>query len=69
MKFRLYEGIIHGFLWMSGVLDQSKALLDEIGREVKAALGTSVNVKEATVRQADGVLTPYAARHAAAADR
>jgi hypothetical protein len=31
--------MIHGFLWMSGVLDQAKAGLDEIGREVKAALG------------------------------
>lgn len=39
VKFRLYEGMIHGFLWMSGVLDQSKALLDEIGREVKSAIG------------------------------
>ncbi len=39
VKFRLYDGMIHGFLWMSGVLDQSKALVDEIGREVRAALG------------------------------
>jgi acetyl esterase len=39
VKFSLYKGMIHGFLWMSGVLDQSKAVLDEIGREVKAALG------------------------------
>jgi len=39
VKFRLYPGMIHGFLWMSGVFDQSKALLDEIGREVKSALG------------------------------
>jgi acetyl esterase/lipase len=39
VKFRLYKGMIHGFLWMSGVLDQSKALLNEIGREVKSALG------------------------------
>lgn len=39
VKFRLYEGMIHGFLWMSGVFDQSKALLDEIGREVRSALG------------------------------
>jgi acetyl esterase len=39
VKLRLYEGMIHGFLWMSGVFDQSKALLDEIGREVRSALG------------------------------
>jgi len=39
VKFRLYKGMIHGFLRMAGVLDQSKALLDEIGREVKSALG------------------------------
>ncbi len=38
VRFHLYEGMIHGFLWMSGVLDQSKALLNEIGREVKSAL-------------------------------
>ena len=36
-KFRLYKGM-HGFLWMSGVLDQLKALVDEIGREVRSAL-------------------------------
>jgi len=40
VKFSLYKGMIHGFLWMSGVLEQSKALLDEIGREAKAALWT-----------------------------
>ena len=39
VKFRLYEGMIHGFLWMSGVLEQSKVLIDEIGREVRSALG------------------------------
>lgn len=39
VEFRLYEGMIHGFLWMSGIFDQSKALLDEIGRKVRSALG------------------------------
>jgi len=38
VKFRLYEGMIHGFLWMSGVIDQSRLLVDEIGREVRSAL-------------------------------
>lgn len=39
VTFRLYEGMIHGFLWMAGIFDQSRALLDEIGREVRSALG------------------------------
>lgn len=38
VKFSLYDGMIHGFLWMSGVLDQSRALVDEIGHEVRAYL-------------------------------
>ncbi|MFN8009128.1 MAG: alpha/beta hydrolase [Terriglobia bacterium] len=38
VKFRLYQGMIHGFLWMSGVFDQSKVLIDDIGREVQLAL-------------------------------
>jgi acetyl esterase len=69
VKFRLYKGMIHGFLWMSGVLDQSKALLEEIGREVKATLGTSVNTNEEAVQQADGVPVQYAAQRAAVVDR
>ena len=39
VKLHNYEGMIHGFFWMSGVIDQAKALLDEIGEEVRAALG------------------------------
>ena len=39
VKLHNYEGMIHGFLWMSGIFDQSRALLDEIGEEVRAALG------------------------------
>jgi acetyl esterase len=39
VKLHNYEGMIHGFLWMSAVIDQAKALLDEIGEEVRAALG------------------------------
>jgi acetyl esterase len=39
VTFRLYDGMIHGFLSMAGVLDQSRALLEEIGREVRSALG------------------------------
>ncbi len=39
VTFRLYKGMIHGFLWMAGVMDQSKALIDEIGREARSVLG------------------------------
>ncbi|MCG7985381.1 MAG: alpha/beta hydrolase [Candidatus Thiodiazotropha lotti] len=39
VKFRLYEGMIHGFIWMSGIMDQSRALLDEIADEVRTAFG------------------------------
>ena len=39
VKLHVYDGMLHGFLWMSGVLDQSKAALDEIGRDVRSALG------------------------------
>jgi acetyl esterase len=38
VTFSIYEGMIHGFLWMSGVLDKSRALVDEVGREVRAFL-------------------------------
>jgi len=40
VKFSLYEGQIHGFLGMGGVLDATKALLDEIGSEVRSFLGS-----------------------------
>lgn len=40
VTFRLYQGMIHGFLWMSGVMDQSRALVDEIGREARSVLGS-----------------------------
>ncbi len=33
-----YKGMIHGFLWMSGVLDQSKAVVDEVSEQVRAFL-------------------------------
>ena len=41
VKLHNYEGMIHGFMWMSGIIDQAKVLLDEIGEEVRAALGGS----------------------------
>jgi hypothetical protein len=38
VTFSLYEGMIHGFLWMSGALDQSRVLVDQIGKEVRSRL-------------------------------
>ena len=38
VKFNLYRGMIHGFLWMAGVFDQSRALIDEIAQQVKIGL-------------------------------
>ena len=38
VKLSEYKGMIHGFLWMSGVLDQSRAVVDEVSREVRAFL-------------------------------
>ncbi|MQA86399.1 MAG: alpha/beta hydrolase fold domain-containing protein [Streptosporangiales bacterium] len=32
-----YDDMIHGFLWMGGVLDRSQDLLQEIAREVRSA--------------------------------
>jgi acetyl esterase len=38
VKYSNYDGMIHGFYWMNGVLDQGKRLHDEIATEVRAAL-------------------------------
>lgn len=38
VRLHNYDGMIHGFLWYAGIFDQSKALLDEIGAEVRSAL-------------------------------
>jgi acetyl esterase len=35
---RRYDGMVHGFFWMAGVLDQARALYEEIGKEVRAIL-------------------------------
>jgi len=32
-----YDGMIHGFLWMGGVVDRTRRLIDEIAAEVRAA--------------------------------
>jgi acetyl esterase len=39
VKYTCYDGMIHGFYFMLGVLGQAKLLHDEIGTEVRAALG------------------------------
>jgi acetyl esterase len=39
VKYSCYDGMIHGFHYMFGVLGQCKLLHDEIGAEVRAALG------------------------------
>ncbi len=38
VTYRHYEGMIHGFFWMAGVLDQARALVEEIGKDVRAVL-------------------------------
>jgi acetyl esterase/lipase len=38
VKVSRYDGMIHGFFYMAGALDQTKNLYDEIGTEVRAAL-------------------------------
>ena len=41
VKYRCYYGMIHGFFWMLGVLDQARDLMDEVGQEVRQALGSA----------------------------
>ena len=38
VKFSLYQGMIHGFLSMAGVFDQTQILFDEIGQEVRSMM-------------------------------
>ncbi len=38
VTYRHYEGMVHGFFWMAGVLDEARALYEEIGKAVRAAL-------------------------------
>ncbi len=35
-----YDGMIHGFAWMSGVVERTQVLYDEVGRELRDALST-----------------------------
>ncbi|MCH2181015.1 MAG: alpha/beta hydrolase [Mariniblastus sp.] len=41
VKRSLYRGMIHGFLSMAGVFDQTQNLFNEIGREVRSMMGTT----------------------------
>ena len=41
VTYRNYDGMIHGFFWMSGVVDQAGTVMDEVGEQVRAALGGS----------------------------
>jgi acetyl esterase len=39
VRLTRYDGMIHGFDWMSGVLDQARRLDEEVGAQARAALG------------------------------
>ena len=38
VKYSLYQGMIHGFLSMAGILDRTQTLFDEIGQQVRSIL-------------------------------
>jgi acetyl esterase len=40
VRLHNHDGMVRGFLWYSGIFDQSKALLDEIGAEVRSRFGS-----------------------------
>ena len=37
-RTRRYDGMVHGFFWMAGVIDRSRELIDELGRELHIVL-------------------------------
>lgn len=39
VKVSRYDGVIHGFFWMAGVLPDGRALLSEIGEELRKQVG------------------------------
>lgn len=39
VKASRYDGVIHGFFWMAGVLPDGRALLSEIGEELRKQVG------------------------------
>ena len=41
VKLHRYEGMTHAFFWMLGAVGQSRALMAEIGAEVRSAFGAS----------------------------
>jgi hypothetical protein len=48
--------MIHGFFWMSGVVDQARTVMDEVGEQVRAALGGS-SAATSSADSASAVLT------------
>jgi acetyl esterase len=40
VKTSHYEGLIHGFFWMAGVIDRGRELIAEMGDELRRRLGT-----------------------------
>jgi hypothetical protein len=36
---KAYDGVIHGFFWMGGVLEDGPGLLTEMGEELRAHFG------------------------------
>jgi acetyl esterase len=56
VTYRNYEGMIHGLFWMSGVVDQARTVMDEVGEQVRAALGGSA--ADSAAGSASAVLTP-----------
>ena len=39
VKTSHYEGLIHGFFWMAGVIDRGRDLIVEMGKELRGRLG------------------------------
>ncbi len=40
-RLSIYEGMPHGFLWMAGAVDRTRAALDEIAAAARAVLGSA----------------------------
>lgn len=38
VTYRRYDGMVHGFFWMAGVVDRARALFEDIAKDVHATL-------------------------------